>query len=70
MNLTFQRATESQQAEIYELAGVNREEALDTFKQMDHTDVRLNVYAHNQTAMHLYEQLGFSDVSKFMKIDI
>ncbi|WP_214761910.1 MULTISPECIES: GNAT family N-acetyltransferase [Exiguobacterium] len=148
MNLTFQRATESQQAEIYALAGVNREEAtnhvsadsrekmieayehsakfgayflclvdgetligwtqidkafdyltgaevgwindlyvkpayrgrgyskqlmreaLDTFKQMGHTDVRLNVYAHNQTAMHLYEQLGFSDVSKFMKIDI
>ncbi|WP_214763946.1 GNAT family N-acetyltransferase [Exiguobacterium sp. s141] len=148
MNLTFQRATESQLTEIYSLAGVNREEAtnhvsadsrekmigayehsakfgayflclvdgetlvgwtqidkafdfltgaevgwvndlyikpsfrghgyakllmreaLDTFKQMGHTDVRLNVYAHNQTAMRLYEQLGFTDVSKFMKIDI
>jgi len=148
MNLTFQRATESQQAEIYALAGVNREEAtnhvstdsrekmieayehsakfgayflclvddetligwtqidkafdyltgaevgwvndlyikpvfrghgyakllmqeaLATFKQMGYTDVRLNVYAHNQTAMQLYEQLGFTDVSKFMKIDI
>ncbi|MGG4487935.1 GNAT family N-acetyltransferase [Metabacillus idriensis] len=46
------------------------EEALKEFKQNGYSDVKLNVYAHNQKAMKLYEQMGFKDVSKFMKISL
>ena len=46
------------------------EEALKEFKKNGYSDVRLNVYAHNQKAMKLYEQMGFKDVSKFMKISL
>ena len=44
--------------------------ALHAFKKHGFSDVRLNVYAHNEKAIKLYESLGFKDVSKFMKIDI
>ena len=44
--------------------------ALHAFKKHGCSDVRLNVYAHNEKAIKLYEKLGFKDVSKFMKIDI
>jgi ribosomal protein S18 acetylase RimI-like enzyme len=46
------------------------EEAIKEFKNSGYSDVRLNVYAHNQKAMKLYEQMGFKDVSKFMKISL
>ncbi|MED4017681.1 GNAT family N-acetyltransferase [Sutcliffiella cohnii] len=46
------------------------EEALKEFRNLGYSDVRLNVYAHNEKAMALYEKMGFRDVSKFMKISI
>ncbi|MGY3717485.1 GNAT family N-acetyltransferase [Sutcliffiella cohnii] len=46
------------------------EEALKEFRNLGYSDVRLNVYAHNEKAMALYEKMGFKDVSKFMKISI
>lgn len=46
------------------------EEAFREFKNQGYSDVRLNVYAHNEKAIKLYEKIGFKDVSKFMKIDI
>jgi ribosomal protein S18 acetylase RimI-like enzyme len=45
-------------------------EAFKEFKKNGYTDVRLNVYAHNEKAMKLYEKMGFRDVSKFMKISL
>ena len=44
--------------------------AFHAFKKQGYSDIRLNVYAHNEKAIKLYEKLGFKDVSKFMKIDI
>lgn len=46
------------------------EEAIKEFRNLGYSDVRLNVYAHNEKAMALYEKMGFKDVSKFMKISI
>jgi ribosomal protein S18 acetylase RimI-like enzyme len=46
------------------------EKALEEFKAKGYSDVRLNVYSHNNTAMNLYERMGFKDVNKFMKISI
>jgi ribosomal protein S18 acetylase RimI-like enzyme len=46
------------------------EEGIKEFKKNGYSDVRLNVYAHNQKAMKLYEQMGFKDVSKFMKVSL
>jgi ribosomal protein S18 acetylase RimI-like enzyme len=46
------------------------EESFKEFRKNGYHDVRLNVYAHNQTAMSLYEKMGFKDVSKFMKIEL
>lgn len=46
------------------------EEALKEFKKNGYIDVRLNVYSHNVVSMKLYEQMGFQDVSKFMKINL
>ncbi|WP_456272178.1 GNAT family N-acetyltransferase [Bacillus sp. AK031] len=45
-------------------------EAFKEFKKNGYSDVRLNVYSHNKTAMKIYEQMGFQDVSKFMKVTI
>ena len=44
--------------------------AFHAFKKLGYTDVRLNVYAHNDKAIKLYEKLGFKEISRFMKIDI
>ncbi|WNB91515.1 GNAT family N-acetyltransferase [Bacillus sp. NEB1478] len=46
------------------------EEALKEFRKNGYSDVRLNVYTHNQKAMSLYERMGFKDVNKFMKISL
>jgi ribosomal protein S18 acetylase RimI-like enzyme len=46
------------------------EEALNEFRKNGYSDVRLNVYTHNLTAMSLYERMGFKDVNKFMKISL
>jgi len=46
MNLTFQRATESQQAEIYALAGVNREEATNHVST-DSREKMIEAYEHS-----------------------
>ncbi|WP_409295048.1 GNAT family N-acetyltransferase [Peribacillus sp. SCS-26] len=46
------------------------QEAFSEFRKNGFKDVRLNVYAHNGTAIGLYEKMGFRDVSKFMKITI
>lgn len=46
------------------------QEAFNEFKKNGYSDVRLNVYAHNETAMKLYEKMGFQDVSKFMKVTL
>jgi ribosomal protein S18 acetylase RimI-like enzyme len=46
------------------------EEAFKEFKMNGFTDVRLNVYSHNDKAIKLYEKMGFKDVSKFMRVSI
>jgi ribosomal protein S18 acetylase RimI-like enzyme len=46
------------------------EEALKEFRKNGYSDVRLNVYSHNEKALKLYEKMGFKDVSKFMKISL
>lgn len=46
------------------------ETAFTAFKLNGYSDVRLNVYAHNEKAIKLYEKIGFTDVSKFMKFDL
>ncbi|MRX71123.1 GNAT family N-acetyltransferase [Bacillus lacus] len=46
------------------------EEALKEFENNGYQDVGLNVYVHNETAMKLYEKIGFRDVNKFMKIKV
>jgi ribosomal protein S18 acetylase RimI-like enzyme len=46
------------------------QESFKEFKKNGYSDVRLNVYAHNQKAMELYEKMGFRDVSKFMKTSL
>lgn len=46
------------------------EQSLVEFKHLGYDDVRLNVFSFNEKAIHLYEKLGFKEVSKFMKIDI
>ncbi|RIW33283.1 GNAT family N-acetyltransferase [Bacillus salacetis] len=46
------------------------EEAFKRFKDNGYNDVRLNVYTHNEKAVKLYEQMGFRDVSKFMKVTL
>jgi ribosomal protein S18 acetylase RimI-like enzyme len=46
------------------------EEAFKEFKKNGYSDVRLNVYSFNHTAIKLYEKMGFEDVSKFMKVSI
>lgn len=46
------------------------EEAFKEFRKNGYSDVRLNVYSHNEKAMKLYEKMGFKDVSKFMKISL
>lgn len=46
------------------------EEALKEFRKNGYSDVRLNVYSHNEKAIKLYEKMGFKDVSKFMKISL
>ena len=46
------------------------EQSLVEFKHLGYDDVRLNVFSFNEKAIHLYEKLGFKDVSKFMKIEI
>ena len=46
------------------------EQSLAEFKHLGFDDVRLNVFSFNEKAIHLYEKLGFKDVSKFMRIEI
>jgi ribosomal protein S18 acetylase RimI-like enzyme len=46
------------------------EKALEEFSENGYSDVRLNVYSHNEKAIKLYEKMGFKDVSKFMKISL
>jgi ribosomal protein S18 acetylase RimI-like enzyme len=46
------------------------EQSLVEFKHLGYDDVRLNVFSFNEKAIHLYEKLGFKDISKFMKIEI
>jgi ribosomal protein S18 acetylase RimI-like enzyme len=46
------------------------EKALKEFRKNGYSDVRLNVYSHNEKAIKLYEKMGFKDVSKFMKISL
>ncbi|WP_162785023.1 hypothetical protein [Bacillus sp. P14.5] len=46
MNLTFQRATESQLTEIYSLAGVNREEATNHVSA-DSREKMIEAYEHS-----------------------
>jgi ribosomal protein S18 acetylase RimI-like enzyme len=46
------------------------EAALKEFRENGYSDIRLNVYSHNEKAMKLYEKMGFKDVSKFMKISL
>ncbi|KZZ84046.1 MULTISPECIES: GNAT family N-acetyltransferase [Bacillaceae] len=45
-------------------------EAFEEFRKNGYRDVRLNVYTHNTKAMNLYEQMGFQDINKFMKISL
>jgi len=46
------------------------QQSLWQFKHLGYSDVRLNVFSFNESAIRLYEKLGFQDVCKFMKIDI
>ena len=46
------------------------EQSLEEFKHLGYDDIRLNVFSFNEKAIHLYEKLGFKDVSKFMRIEI
>ncbi|MGV3466527.1 MAG: GNAT family N-acetyltransferase [Heyndrickxia sp.] len=46
------------------------EQSLRQFKHLGYSDVRLNVFSFNKSAIGLYEKLGFQDVCKFMKIEI
>jgi ribosomal protein S18 acetylase RimI-like enzyme len=46
------------------------QESLVYFKDKGFNDVRLNVFSFNEKAIKLYEQIGFQDVCKFMKINI
>ncbi|WP_064091671.1 GNAT family N-acetyltransferase [Rossellomorea aquimaris] len=46
------------------------EEALKELKAKEYDEVRLNVYTFNENAIKLYEKLGFSDLNKFMKIEL
>ncbi|WNF23779.1 GNAT family N-acetyltransferase [Mesobacillus jeotgali] len=46
------------------------EQSLVEFKHLGYDDVRLNVFSFNEKAIHLYEKLGFKDVSKLMRIEL
>ncbi|PKR84184.1 GNAT family N-acetyltransferase [Heyndrickxia camelliae] len=46
------------------------EKSLLHFKHLGYSDVRLNVFSFNESAIRLYEKLGFQDVCKFMRIEI
>lgn len=46
------------------------EQSLVEFKHLGYDDVRLNVFSFNEKAFHLYEKLGFKDVSKLMRIEL
>ncbi|MFT9596766.1 GNAT family N-acetyltransferase [Mesobacillus sp.] len=46
------------------------EQSLVEFKHLGFDDVRLNVFSFNEKAIRLYEELGFKDVSKFMRVEI
>ena len=45
-------------------------EALKELKAKEYDEVRLNVYTFNEHAIKLYEKLGFTDLNKFMKIEL
>ncbi|WP_098438486.1 GNAT family N-acetyltransferase [Bacillus sp. es.034] len=45
-------------------------QALLELKDRDYDKVRLNVYVFNEQAIKLYEKLGFTDVCKFMKVNL
>lgn len=44
--------------------------ALLELKDRNYDEVRLNVYTFNEQAIHLYEKVGFTDVCKFMKLNL
>lgn len=46
------------------------QQSLLEFKSLGYSDVRLNVFSFNESAIRLYEKMGFQDVCKFMKIEI
>ncbi|MCA1057038.1 GNAT family N-acetyltransferase [Rossellomorea aquimaris] len=51
-------------------ATVLLKQAIDELKEAGYDEVRLNVYSSNEQAIKLYEKLGFSDLNKFMKLDL
>ncbi|MBS4174661.1 GNAT family N-acetyltransferase [Bacillus sp. FJAT-49736] len=46
------------------------QQSLLEFKSLGYSDVRLNVFSFNESAIRLYEKIGFQDLCKFMKVEI